>query len=97
MSKELDVKPLVYNGNTDTESLPSASSDKETIQPVIDTRLSRRSFFAAAGAIGIGAMGAGGASILSSGTASAQSTDWTQPGNNNHVIELQEAASFASG
>lgn len=55
--------------------------------------LSRRSFFMAAGGAGIGAA----ASLMSSTSAKAQSTDWTQPGNNNHVIELQEAESFADG
>ncbi|MFA3918194.1 MBL fold metallo-hydrolase [Ruegeria hyattellae] len=48
--------------------------------------LSRRSFFMAAGAAGVG----GAASLLSSTSAQAQSTDWTQPGNNNGVIELQK-------
>ena len=97
MSTEPDVKPLVYNGRADTESISSSSDDGAVQSPLIDTRLSRRSFFAAAGAMGIGAMGAGGASILASKSASAQSTDWTQPGNNNHVIELQEASSFPGG
>lgn len=54
--------------------------------------LSRRSFFMAAGAAGIGA-----AAALAARPAAAQSTDWTQPGNNNHVIGLQEAKSFAEG
>lgn len=55
--------------------------------------LSRRSLFAAAGAAGV----AGAASLLASGPARAQSTDWTQPGNNKHVIELQETSTFAEG
>lgn len=48
--------------------------------------LSRRSLFMAAGAAGLG----GAASLLSGTSARAQSTDWTQPGNNNGVIELQK-------
>ena len=55
--------------------------------------LSRRSLFIAAGAAGIAAAGA----ALAPRAAKAQSTDWTQPGNNNHVIALQEAAQFAQG
>ncbi len=55
--------------------------------------LSRRSFFFAAGAAGVGAT----AAALVPGRANAQSTDWTQPGNNNHVIELQETSNFADG
>ena len=55
--------------------------------------LSRRSLFLAAGAAGVGAA----ASLLSAREAAAQSTDWTQPGNNNHVIALQEAKSFMDG
>lgn len=55
--------------------------------------LSRRSFFVAAGAAGIAAT----AGALAPREAKAQSTDWTQPGNNNHVIELQEAKSFPEG
>ena len=51
--------------------------------------LSRRSFFAAAGALGLG-----GTALLGTKGARAQSTDWLQPGNNNRVIELQETASF---
>lgn len=47
--------------------------------------LSRRSLFAAAGASGIAAAG----SLLVGPRVAAQSTDWKQPGNNNHVIELQ--------
>lgn len=55
--------------------------------------VSRRSFFMAAGAAGFGAA----TSLLPAGKAQAQSTDWLQPGNNNHVIGLQEAASFPEG
>jgi len=55
--------------------------------------LSRRSFFVAAGAAGIAAT----ANALRPGEAKAQSTDWTQPGNNNHVIGLQEAKNFPEG
>jgi L-ascorbate metabolism protein UlaG (beta-lactamase superfamily) len=55
--------------------------------------LSRRSVFKAAGAAGV----AGAVSLLSSKSVWAQSTDWTQPGNNKHVIELQSATSFADG
>lgn len=55
--------------------------------------LSRRSLFLAAGAAGVGMA----TSLLSSREAEAQSTDWTQPGNNNHVIALQEAKSFMDG
>jgi len=47
--------------------------------------ISRRSFFMAAGASGIVTAGA----LLPGSPAKAQSTDWTQTGNNNHVIELQ--------
>ena len=55
--------------------------------------LSRRSLFMAAGAAGVAAA----STSLSSGTAEAQSTDWKQPGNNNHVIELQEKSDFPAG
>lgn len=55
--------------------------------------LSRRSFFIAAGAAGISAT----AGALLPQEAKAQSTDWTQPGNNNHVIDLQETKSFPEG
>lgn len=53
--------------------------------------LSRRSLFMAAGAAGLG----GAASLLSGTSARAQSTDWTQPGNNNGVIELQKTTGAA--
>lgn len=68
--EDLDLKPTLLNGQ------------KDTLSP----GLSRRSFFMAAGAAGVG----GTASMLSSTAAKAQSTDWTQPGNNNGVIELQK-------
>ena len=55
--------------------------------------LSRRSFFMAAGAAGVSAA----ALSLGSTRAQAQSTDWTQPGNNNHVLDLQSASEFPSG
>jgi len=55
--------------------------------------LSRRNFFAAAGAAGVATAGG----LLHPTAANAQSTDWTQSGNNNHVIELQEAASYPDG
>lgn len=55
--------------------------------------LSRRSFFMAAGAAGVSAA----TLSLGSGKADAQSTDWTQPGNNNHVLDLQAATDFPSG
>lgn len=75
--------------------------DKDDLKPVLlDGRrhglahgLSRRSFFAAAGAAGVTAAGA----ALLPSEARAQSTDWTQPGNNNHVIALQEAKSYPQG
>lgn len=56
------------------------------------TDLTRRGLFAAAGTAGLATAGG-----LLPGTARAQSTDWTQPGNNNHVIELQEAGAHATG
>ena len=55
--------------------------------------LSRRSLFIAMGAAGVGAA----ATMLSPRSALAQSTDWTQPGNNNHVIALQEASNYPEG
>ncbi|MEM8956280.1 MAG: MBL fold metallo-hydrolase [Pseudomonadota bacterium] len=54
--------------------------------------LSRRSLFLAAGAAGV----SGAASLLGSTSARAQSTDWTQPGNNNGVIELQKTTGSAT-
>ncbi|MEQ8896205.1 MAG: MBL fold metallo-hydrolase [Roseovarius sp.] len=67
---DLHLAPVLLNGERDE----------------LSPGLSRRSFFMAAGAAGVG----GAASLLSGSSASAQSTDWTQPGNNNGVIELQK-------
>ena len=64
-----DLKPTLLNGKRD-EMAPG---------------LSRRSFFMAAGAAGVGTA----TGLLGAGSAQAHSTDWTQPGNNNHVIDLQ--------
>ena len=71
-----DLKPTMLNGKKDE----------------LAAGLSRRSFFMAAGAAGVGA----GASLLSGTQASAQSQAWLQPGNNNHVIDLQESTGQAS-
>ncbi|WP_232281843.1 MBL fold metallo-hydrolase [Roseobacter sp. SK209-2-6] len=54
--------------------------------------LSRRSFFMAAGAAGVAA----GSTVLASKPAEAQSQAWLQPGNNNHVIDLQGGTGRAS-
>ena len=62
-------------------------------QDNLGSPLSRRNLFVAAGAAGISVA----ATALLPSEAQAQSTDWTQPGNNNHVIALQEAASLAKG
>jgi L-ascorbate metabolism protein UlaG (beta-lactamase superfamily) len=72
-----DLKPTFFDGTDETG--PAG--------------LSRRSFFMAAGAAGVGTA----ATLIGGGAAQAQSTDWTQPGNNNHVLELQAAKSFAEG
>ena len=72
-----DLKPTILNGKKDK----------------LAKGLSRRSFFMAAGAAGVGTA----ASVLNTTTAQAQSTDWTQPGNNNHVIDLQNANGFDQG
>ena len=72
-----DLKPTILDGKRD-ELAPG---------------LSRRSFFLAAGATGVGAA----ATAFDTKPAQAQSTDWTQPGNNNHVIELQGKKSHADG
>ncbi len=53
--------------------------------------VSRRTFFTAA------ALGAAAGVAALPGESRAQSTDWTQPGNNNHVLELQEAGQFPDG
>lgn len=74
--------------------------DKKDLKPTLidGTRdetapgLSRRSLFMAAGAAGVAAT-----ATLGAAPARAQSTDWTQPGNNNHVLQLQEAESFPDG
>jgi len=71
-----DLKPTTLNGQ------------KDHLAP----GLSRRSFFMAAGAAGVGIAAAGG-----SKQAIAQSTDWTQPGNNNHILELQGKSDFPAG
>jgi L-ascorbate metabolism protein UlaG (beta-lactamase superfamily) len=71
-----DLSPIVIGAGQET-ALPG---------------LSRRSFFMAAGAAGIGA-----AATLGTGTAHAQSTDWTQPGNNTHVLDLQAKNEFPAG
>ena len=55
--------------------------------------LSRRSFFRAAGAAGVTAT----TGLLGTGGAMAHSTDWLQPGNNNHVIGLQGSAGPVDG
>ena len=68
--KKDDLKPTLLNGA------------KHDLAP----GLSRRSFFMAAGATGVGAA----ARLLGTARpAQAHSTDWLQPGNNNHVIDLQ--------
>ncbi len=75
--------------------------DKKDLKPTrvngatdeVSPGLSRRSLFMAAGAAGVAAA----STSLSSGTAQAQSTDWKQPGNNNHVIELQGKSDFPAG
>lgn len=72
-----DLKPTFLNGAKDT----------------LAAGLSRRSFFKAAGAAGVGTA----ATLVGSSAVQAQSTDWTQPGNNNHVIDLQNADSFSDG
>ncbi len=70
-----DLRPTILNGQ------------KDDVAPGI----SRRSFFMAAGATGVGSV----ANLLGGATAQAQSTDWTQPGNNNHVIDLQASTGQA--
>ncbi len=73
-----DIAPIALDGRKDT----------------LATGLSRRSFFRAAGALGVGTAAT---ALLGPTPATAQSTDWTQPGNNAHVLELQAATSFADG
>ena len=65
------------------------NGDKDDLAP----NLSRRSFFMAAGAAGVSAA----TLSLGAGKALAQSTDWTQPGNNNHVLDLQSHGEFEDG
>jgi L-ascorbate metabolism protein UlaG (beta-lactamase superfamily) len=72
-----DLKPTLLNGR------------KDQLAP----GLSRRSFFMAAGAAGVGIA----ASVGKSDKAAAQSTDWTQSGNNNHVLDLQAKKDFPAG
>lgn len=72
-----DLKPTLLNGH------------KDQLAP----GLSRRSFFMAAGAAGVGIA----ASVGGPDRAVAQSTDWTQSGNNNHVLELQAQKDFPAG
>ena len=75
--------------------------DKKDLKPAcvngqqdgLSTGISRRSLFMAAGAAGLGAA----ASMVGARPASAQSTDWLQPGNNNHVIDLQGMAGPGEG
>ena len=75
--------------------------DKNDLKPTrvdgatdpVSPGLSRRSLFMAAGAAGVTAA----SSVLTPRPAQAQSTDWTQAGNNNGVIELQERTSFPDG
>ncbi|MEM8793280.1 MAG: MBL fold metallo-hydrolase [Pseudomonadota bacterium] len=78
MPKLTDLRPLFMKSETPEEPRPG---------------LSRRGFFAAAGAAGVVGLGA----ALRPAPIAAQSTDWTQPGNNNDVIAMQEAASFPDG
>ncbi len=75
--------------NEDLEPISFNGKKEKTDQGL----LSRRSFFLAAGAAGITST----ATALLPSEAKAHSTDWTQPGNNNHVIELQEAGKFPDG
>ncbi|MEM7636003.1 MAG: MBL fold metallo-hydrolase [Pseudomonadota bacterium] len=72
-----DLKPTLLNGHRDQ----------------LAPGLSRRSFFMAAGAAGVGVA----AAVGSSNKAAAQSTDWTQSGNNNHILELQAQKDFPAG
>lgn len=71
-----DLKPTILNGQKD-DMAPG---------------LSRRSFFMAAGAAGVGAT----AGLIGAKPAEAQSQAWLQPGNNNHVLELQGSTGQAS-
>ena len=80
MTRKTDLESALFDGST--RPLPDDAPP----------RLSRRSFFAAAGALGLGT-----STLLGSREAGAQSTDWMQSGNNNRVIELQEAGDVADG
>lgn len=71
-----DLKPAFVDGRTDA----------------LAPGVSRRSFFMAAGAAGIGAA----AQVIGARPAEAQSTAWLQPGNNNHVIGLQSQTGASS-
>ena len=76
-----DLKPTLIDGRKNTALIPG---------------LSRRSFFMAAGASGLGVTTAlAGGGIGGVRQAKAHSTDWTQPGNNNRVIELQSTTGTA--
>ena len=58
-----------------------------------ETQITRRSLFTAASVTGLGVA----LSSILPKSAVAQSTDWLQPGNNNHVIDLQNQQNFADG
>lgn len=81
------------NGATRTNLDPViVGGPDHPVPPSAPEALSRRSFFAAASAFGLGASG-----VLTPRGVSAQSTDWQQPGNNNHVIKLQELGPEGEG
>jgi L-ascorbate metabolism protein UlaG (beta-lactamase superfamily) len=67
-------------------------TDRSDADPKKNTTLSRRTLLS--GAAGAGALAAG----LAAGTkpAAAQSAAWMQPGNNNHILDLQSSADAAS-
>ena len=71
-----DLRPVIMDGRTDG----------------LAPGVSRRSFFMAAGAAGLGAV----AQVIGARPAEAQSTAWLQPGNNNHVIGLQDETGVPS-
>ncbi|MFO1035653.1 MAG: MBL fold metallo-hydrolase [Geminicoccaceae bacterium] len=54
----------------------------------------RRGFLKVAG---LGATAAAAGAVLPAAPAAAQAVAWKQPGNNNHVLALQEAASYPEG
>jgi L-ascorbate metabolism protein UlaG (beta-lactamase superfamily) len=70
---------------------------EDTRKPLLETSagpgLSRRGVLGAMGAATLGASGL----ALGASPVSAQSTDWMQPGNNKHVLELQEGAVSTEG